>query len=356
MVSLREILGDLARVLVTLLTWLYCIPLALFVVLWILIGDRVWPLSVIGNFLPYLFVPVMVLLPLGLLTRAWRGLRFSLPLAVLALVVYGRLFLPHLPVAAAAESLRVVTLNVNQFNRNVSQIEDWLRQQHPDVAFLQEVPISALLPITYQMGADYRYMNVYQPTEEKFASILLSQFPLVDDYELETGSRVYSLLRYAIRWNGQLVALYGVDTAPPLGDKRFDLPLMNGRVGQYVLGYDPTNRDTALNNLLNVIQSESLPMIVLGDFGLSDQSSLYGQFAAVLKDSYREAGYGLGSTWPLTVTDDLRGTLPSLIPPLMRVDYIWHSDQFRASQAIVGPALGSDHLAVIAQLGWVSSP
>jgi len=356
MVSLREILGDLARVFVTFVTWLYCLPLALFVVLWVLVGDRMWPLSVIGSFLPYLFAPVLLQLGMGLLTKAWHALRFSLPLALVALVAYGPLFIPHLPTAAAAESLRVVTLNVNQYNRDLSRVEDWLRQQHPDVAFLQEIPMGMLLPITYTLGEEYPYITTYQPQGQKFASVLLSRFPLVTDFEMEASTPVYSLLRYAIRWNGQLVALYGVDTAPPLGAVRFDLPLMNNRIGHYVMGYDPTNRDTALHNLLKAIQNEPLPMIVLGDFGLSDQSSLYGQYAAVLDDSYREAGYGLGSTWPLAVTDDLMGTLPAIFPALVRVDYIWHSAHFKAAQAAVGPALGSDHLPVVAQLGWVIAP
>jgi endonuclease/exonuclease/phosphatase (EEP) superfamily protein YafD len=38
------------------------------------------------------------------------------------------------------------------------------------------------------------------------------------------------------------------------------------------------------------------------------------------------------------------------IPPLVRIDYIWHSAGLRALQAWQGPAIGSDHLPLQALL------
>ena len=61
---------------------------------------------------------------------------------------------------------------------------------------------------------------------------------------------------------------------------------------------------------------------------------------------YRDAGIGLGTTWPVLRS----GWLGRLLPPLMRLDYIWHSAHFQVTDAQVGPALGSDHLPLIADL------
>lgn len=65
-----------------------------------------------------------------------------------------------------------------------------------------------------------------------------------------------------------------------------------------------------------------------------------------MNDSFREAGVGLGTSWPVS---RMRG-LPWFIPPLIRIDYIWHSDHFRAVMAQQGPERGSDHLPVLATL------
>ncbi|MCZ2094787.1 MAG: hypothetical protein LC121_00665 [Anaerolineae bacterium] len=78
---------------------------------------------------------------------------------------------------------------------------------------------------------------------------------------------------------------------------------------------------------------------------MSDQRPL-GDLAAVMRDSFREAGYGLGTSWPAAQAFGI----PPLIPPLVRIDYIWHSDEFRTLAAAQGPYLGSDHLPLYATL------
>ena len=70
------------------------------------------------------------------------------------------------------------------------------------------------------------------------------------------------------------------------------------------------------------------------------------QLAAHGRDSFRKAGRSFGASWPLRVN----GEFPAFIPPLLRVDYIWHSDGFQTVTAQQGPPLGSDHLALMATL------
>ena len=42
----------------------------------------------------------------------------------------------------------------------------------------------------------------------------------------------------------------------------------------------------------------------------------------------------------------------AFIPPLLRLDYIWHTPDLRASQAWLGDPFGSDHRPVVAILRW----
>jgi endonuclease/exonuclease/phosphatase family metal-dependent hydrolase len=65
-----------------------------------------------------------------------------------------------------------------------------------------------------------------------------------------------------------------------------------------------------------------------------------------MTDSFKEAGTGFAGSWPVSTA---RG-LPRFLPPLVRIDYIWHSAGLRALDAHIGPAIGSDHLPVRATL------
>jgi endonuclease/exonuclease/phosphatase family metal-dependent hydrolase len=40
------------------------------------------------------------------------------------------------------------------------------------------------------------------------------------------------------------------------------------------------------------------------------------------------------------------------MPPVVRIDYVWHTRHFIATRAWVGGRTGSDHLPVIAELAW----
>ncbi len=132
------------------------------------------------------------------------------------------------------------------------------------------------------------------------------------------------------------IAVYGIHLYVPAG-RTSNAPLSF---------YNAVPRDSQIRNLLARLDDEPLPYIVAGDFNMSDQSLIYNELAAVLSDSFREAGTGLGTSWP----NAQRFGMSSLIPPLVRIDYIWHSGEFRAISATQGPYLGSDHLPVYATL------
>jgi endonuclease/exonuclease/phosphatase family metal-dependent hydrolase len=106
--------------------------------------------------------------------------------------------------------------------------------------------------------------------------------------------------------------------------------------------YDDSTRNAEIAALLAGLEAEPLSFIAAGDFNMSPQAVTYQEMAAKMGDSFLEAGYGLGGTWPLS---DVTG-FPAFILPLMRIDYVWHSSHFRAVNAEVGPRLGSDHLPV----------
>jgi vancomycin resistance protein VanJ len=92
------------------------------------------------------------------------------------------------------------------------------------------------------------------------------------------------------------------------------------------------------------------PVILAGDANATPQSDVYRMLAGWLKDSWAEAGYGLGHTFPANRESGGTGLsyngIP-LPPGLFRIDYVFHSVDLKAINAFVAPYNGySDHRAL----------
>ena len=98
------------------------------------------------------------------------------------------------------------------------------------------------------------------------------------------------------------------------------------------------------------------PAILLGDFNrVRGQETHRVLAAAGLVDAFAEAGRGWGGTLPTrhfgwAKRGHRLGAVP--LPPLLRVDFIWHTRHFETLDAWTGPHAGSDHLPVVARLRW----
>jgi endonuclease/exonuclease/phosphatase (EEP) superfamily protein YafD len=90
------------------------------------------------------------------------------------------------------------------------------------------------------------------------------------------------------------------------------------------------------------------PQLVMGDLNQTEWSSSYPLVATELGDSFREAGWGFGHTFP----SDLAWTHLDISLPLLRIDYVFHSSDLLVEEAHVGPAGGSHHLPVSVALGF----
>ncbi len=93
------------------------------------------------------------------------------------------------------------------------------------------------------------------------------------------------------------------------------------------------------------------PVIVAGDANATPQSNTYRMLADWLQDSWTEAGYGLGHTFPESnVSGSTRLQLYGIPLPrwLFRIDYVFHSVELDAVEAFMAPFDGgSDHRALV---------
>jgi endonuclease/exonuclease/phosphatase (EEP) superfamily protein YafD len=102
-----------------------------------------------------------------------------------------------------------------------------------------------------------------------------------------------------------------------------------------------------------VVATRGQPVVLLTDFNRVVWQAAYRQLRqSGLIDAFGMAGRRAGFTLPtqlshLAYRGHPLGELP--LPPLLRVDYVWHTAHFRALAAWIGGNTSSDHLPVLAK-------
>lgn len=99
----------------------------------------------------------------------------------------------------------------------------------------------------------------------------------------------------------------------------------------------------------------SAPAVLMGDFNMHVTNPVYRKLEKRgLVDAFAESGEGRQHTFPAR----LGNAKPRLggrhvrfrVPPMLRLDYIWHTPDIRSVATWVGADVGSDHLPVVSRL------
>jgi endonuclease/exonuclease/phosphatase (EEP) superfamily protein YafD len=308
---------------------LYLVSMVAYLIIRLALGASLWWIALLNAFAIYTFFPLVILLPLSALVRQWRPMvRLGL-LALLAIIWFGPFFQPTADRKPSGGTvLTVVTFNLRgNKNEDLEAVEAWLRELDADVVALQETPT------IYQWDGVASLKDQY-PEQETYHidNLLMSKFPfdLNDDF--------VGFARVTLDVNGQEVILYPAHLSDPFPNRNVRFGVRGGPL-RYLLTYDETRRDQQIDDLLDLVEAETLPYIVAGDLNMSQHSIIYSSLAVEMTDTFRATGVGLGATWP---TD--------AFGPMLRLDYIWVSDAFYALSTERGPNLGSDHLPVVGEV------
>lgn len=133
--------------------------------------------------------------------------------------------------------------------------------------------------------------------------------------------------------------MYNVHLSWPIGTARLPRALTPGAL-KLLTRFDDGTRNLEVAQLARHLENETLPFIAAGDYNLSQHAVTYNVLAQVADDAFGTVGWGLCNTWRLH---------PKL-PPLLRIDYLWHSADFTTLRAKPGSTLASDHLPLVTQL------
>lgn len=329
-------------------------------------GVLSWPLQMLGPFVPYLAVLVLVLA----LLRLWsasprRRLAYALALALAAVR-----FLPETwdrPDASRGD-LTVVTYNVPRWaGPDVAQKEEeivrYAARVRPHVLAFQE-------PTVYYSAREERVVVApflrrlrdtlgYRVGRTAFASTRRSTQPVftqgvrvVTAEELsirpDTSTIPTYVSRVVLRYGGREAVLYNVHlythgARKPWRDAAFS-PRQPRTWVPFLRQYRTAHRYRAweADTLRALLDAETRPVIVTGDFNATPHEWSFARIAGAqrgLLDGFREGGRAWGGTFHRRY-------------PVVRIDHVLASRAFRVVSARVPEIAASDHRPVEVRLRW----
>ena len=319
-------------------------PLYVFlVVFWygayVVVGDACWILALANSFAVYLFVPLPIVVCFAVLMRRRVIWLATIVLTLLSMLLFGEALLPTVRVARAEvgePALSVMTHNVLYTTGDATPIADIVLDINPDLIAFQELTSLVATQLETAIGARYPYRTPLR-SDCRAQVAIWSVYPFVS--EPADGGFACRMQTVLVHTYGGPIRVANVHAWPYTSLDR------EGVEESFL------KREEQIRSLLDFIEGESEPFILVGDLNSTPQHEVYQILSARLTDAFREAGWGLGHTFPATSGRSWGIPYPSR---LVRIDYILHSDHFRAEAAYVGRRTGaSDHLPVIARLRLV---
>jgi vancomycin resistance protein VanJ len=317
--------------------WLYAASLVGFIIVRASLPDLPPFLALVNSFTPFLFAPVPVVLLVALWLRSRRALTAGMIVLILFIGLYGDLFLPRFGRSACepGRELRVMTFNLGLHLGAPEELMALIDQQGADIVVVQEMTSDMAQRFDQELGSIYPY-RVLNPSMETTG--LLSRYLVLEEEWIEPieGGRPY--LRAVVEWDNEDVTVFVVHPLPPGLEWYRDMAIP--------IGLHDAGPQRQVEEVTRRAIAEEGPVLIVGDFNMSDQTRGYANIAEEFRDAYREAGRGFGFTFPKGLrVGDMR--VPG---PFTRVDYIFHSQSFCARRAQVGCGGGSDHCYVAAGL------
>lgn len=277
---------------------------------WFLVRDRAPIMDLVAVALPPLGVgAALLILLVAVVWRSWLGALVALSVAAFTVVAVAG---PRTPQATPAPQLplRLAAANVYEANDRPGDAVDALLARDANVlAVLEGEPdITEPLDAAFKHAIDENHMSIH------------SDYPM---RELPSGAsiRQQRVMRARIWGPAGTFILYLVHQMNPLYDAAF------------------SEQTQDLQALLARASSENQPVVLAGDFNMSDRSRGYRELSDSLRDAMR-ADTPAGSTYE----NGLWSTL------FLRIDHIFTTPWCAASGRRF-PIPGSDHEGIEALLG-----
>ena len=289
-----------------------------------------WAAFMARTFLFHLGLVLALIFLIALRCRQRRLWTACLPVLMITLGPSLLAFWPKHP-ATPTTPFRVMTVNLLMVNQTTGPLADEIARNAPDVLLLQELTEAWRAALETAIGKDYPY-RIQECRDDSFGAAIYSRHAFAEppQCDLHLGDSDTPQMRAVISLAGGEIAFYNIHLLPP-------------RSLDYLI---EQRRQFAA--LLNMLESESLPVLVAGDFNFTERSPHAHAIERMgFRDTHDLAGWGRCATWP--VNSILRWV------PGLRLDHLYLSEKLVCGQSQTGTGQGSDHRPVVAEVGWRQS-
>lgn len=316
-----------------------------------------WPISIFGLGFPILFI----LNFLFFLYWAFRRQRYFLLSLCCILLGWGHLNsnFGFGGSDATSEKNQISIVNFNTRNlghvyhhkdkkKKAQQIEEfkkWISGDKTDVFLFQEVTSNQIKKINKFVNLPH----LYQPESKRVA--ILSRYPVVYSGIIELNSISHLALWADLKvGEKKIIRFYTLHLKSSHLDRTAIDAVAAGKVREketwsgiwgliQVYKKHASARVAQSEKILEHIQKSPYPVVVGGDFNEPPTSYVYHQFNSKLKDAFRTAGRGFGSTYAGKI-------------PLMKIDYLFYDHRLQVLEHEIDRQPFSDHYPVRTLLTW----
>lgn len=278
-----------------------------------------------------------VLAVLGLLLGRPEMSLVSVILMAIPLIEYAPMLWPRRrPRPSGAPTFTILSFNIQAPRQGFEGIMEVVREADADIVAIQELSAAMGAYFSLHMRDVYPYQASYTGAHPNSGQGVLSRYPILSEDYWPDAERKTPLghLRVEIDVDGRRFVLYNLHPVPPFS--MVDQAAFHAH-------------SLAVQDVLAVIDQETGPVLLAGDFNMTNQFREYGWVRKRFRDALRVVGRpGLGFTYPVSPK--------GFPPPLIRLDYVFYNASFRALDAHRWPhAGGSDHLPMWARLELLMS-
>lgn len=228
------------------------------------------------------------------------------------------------------------TFTIASFNHNFattsySEIENWVKSNSDNFDMI--VFIEATLETKRMSERLHEYYPYYinedtdKPFQRPFSYIILSKTEIIKTRAILLSETPWTNVAVNLQIKptdfSETISIYSLHPHPP--------------VNKFFTDY----RDEELNQVSQIISDDDTKNIIaIGDFNVSPYSPSFNNFLKTSNLNFQSYGFLLNPTWPAQFP------LPIFQIP---IDHVLYSDNLIQQNKYVGPAIFSDHHAIIAE-------
>jgi endonuclease/exonuclease/phosphatase (EEP) superfamily protein YafD len=240
------------------------------------------------------------------------------------------------------KTFSLLSYNTREFNsdNDIAQkgidhaITDFINQQDADIVFIQEFLLSKSEDFN-----EYPYRFVaHRISKNKTLLTVFSKFPIVNKDYIDFPNTLNNAIFVDIEYDGEVIRIYNLHLQS-FGIEMNSDKLNSNRYGNIISKISKARKMQFEQSqmILNHIKSFDGKVIIAGDFNSTQFSSTYKTLKDSRKDTFVEAGFGLGTTYKLF-------SYP------LRLDYLLVDDDFDVVSHQNFELKLSDHEPVFAEL------